>query len=226
MKILFVGESILWKWSTQCYHIKRQCTARLCLDKNSFMVSAAWKNIGVNHKFSWASPQSHVLRYAQLPFFNEMQIWTVIWQIFCLQNLAMQVGNGFKTFKEVWTVSSSMGKQDKCFELLAVSFPHILSIVWYICLAIFPNLKQDLKNKQSSISASSQSNYPLKYFYIKWHLSIAKMKLQSVSNNVNCWKFPRCNLHSCNEKFSSVQINPQLNIFVSYKLVLLKQDLN
>jgi hypothetical protein len=159
-------------------------------------------------------------------FFNVMQIWTAIWQIFCLQNLAMQVGNGFITFKEVWTASSFMGKQDKCFEWLAVSIPHILSIFWYICLTIFPNLKQDLKNKQSSTSAGSQSNYTLKYFYTKWHLSIAKMKLQSVSNNVICLKFPLCNLHSWNEKFSNVQISPQLNIFVSYKLVLLKQDLN
>jgi len=69
MKILFLCDSILWKWSTQCYHIKRQYTAGLCLVKNSFMVPTAWKNIGVNHKFSWASPQSHVLSYAQLPFF-------------------------------------------------------------------------------------------------------------------------------------------------------------
>ena len=144
----------------------------------------------------------------------------------CLQNLAMQVGNGFITFKEVWTASSFMGIEDKSFEWLAVSIPHKLSIFWYSHLAIFPNLKQDLKNKQSSISVSSQSNYPLKYFYTKWHLSIAKMKLQNVSNNVICLKFPLCKLHSCNEKFSNVQINPQLNISVSYKLVLLKQDPN
>jgi hypothetical protein len=137
----------------------------------------------------------------------------------------MQVGNGFITFKEVWTASTFTGNQDRCFEWLAVSIPHILSIFWYIHLAIFPNLKQDLKNIQSSISASLQSNYPLKYFYIKWHFSTAKMKLPSVSNNVICLKFPLCNPHSCNEKFSHVQINPQRNIFVSYKLVLLKQDL-
>jgi hypothetical protein len=69
MKILFLGNSILWKWSTQCYHINRQYTAGLCLVKNSFMVPTVWKNIRMNHKFSWASPQSHVLSYAQLPFF-------------------------------------------------------------------------------------------------------------------------------------------------------------
>lgn len=116
-----------------------------------------------------------------------------------------------------------MGKQDNCFEWLAVSIPHILSIFWCIYLGIFPNLKQDLKNKQTSISANSHSNYLLKYFYTKWHLSIAKVKLQSVSNNVICLKFPLCNLHSCHEKFSNVQISPQLNIFVSYKLVLLNR---
>jgi hypothetical protein len=127
----------------------------------------------------------------------------------------MLAGSGFIIFKGAWTASSFMGKHDKCFEWLAVSFSCILSIFWYICLAIFPNLKQDLKNKHSSISASSQSNYPPKYFYTKWHLSIAKMKLQSVSNNVSCLKFPMCNLLSCNEKFSNFRTNVSLRFLLA-----------
>jgi hypothetical protein len=122
-------------------------------------------------------------------FFNEMQIWTAIWQIFCLQNLAMLVGSGFITFKGVWTASSFMGKQDKCFEWLAVSFPHILSIFWYICLAIFPNLKQDLKHKHSSISASSQSHWNTSIqngIFLLQKLSYKVFLTMSVAWNSHC----------------------------------------